>query len=95
MDPQANAAILQYLKANGEQFDADLAVALAIPIGHLRLIVAELSAAGDVICCQVTRFIDGNKLEGTSCRLSCNLPAPARGRKPAANRKPNEELPEE
>ena len=91
MDTQANAAILQYLKANGEQLDVDLASALSIPISRLRQLVVELSAAGDVICCQATRFIEGRKVEGTSCRLSCDLPAPARGRKPAAARKPGDE----
>ena len=91
MDTQANAAILQYLKANGEQLDVDLASALSIPISRLRQLVVELSAAGDVICCQPPRFIEGRIVEGTSWRLSCVLPAPARGRKPAAARKPGDE----
>ena len=95
VDNQANVSILQYLKANGEQMDSDLAEALSIPISRLRDLVAELSIAGDVICCQVTRYIDGHKFEGTSCRLSCDLPAPARGRKPAAARKPVLEIPHE
>ena len=90
MDNQASVAILQYLKANGEQIDSDLAKALALPLARLREHVAELSATGDVICCKVTRFVEGRKIEGTSCRLSCDLPAPARGRKPAAARKPPE-----
>lgn len=95
MDTQANVTILQYLKANGEKLDSELAEALAIPIGQLRDLVAELSVTGDVICCKVTRFVEGRKIEGTSCRLSCDLPAPARGRKPAP-RKPvdPEPLPE-
>jgi len=87
VDTQANAAILQYLKANGEQLDVDLASALSIPISRLRQLVVELSAAGDVICCHVTRFVDGKKIEGTSCRLSCDLPAPTRGRKPGGSKK--------
>ena len=59
--------------------DADISLALDIPMNQLKTQVAELSASGDVICCKVTRFIDGKKIEGTSCRLSCDLPAPARG----------------
>ena len=95
VDTQVTVSILQYLKANGEQMDFDLAKALSIPIARLRDLVAELSLAGDVICCQVTRYINGQKIEGTSCRLSCDLPAPARGRKPAAAKKLAQELPVE
>ena len=80
------ASILDYLKANGEQLDSDLSRALGIPMLQLRNVVAELSATGDVICCKVTRFNEGRKIEGTSCRLSCELPAPARGRKPGVKK---------
>lgn len=91
-----NAAILKYLRANGEQLDAEIAQALRIPIAQLTPLVAQLSAAGDVICCKVTRFVDGKKIEGTSCRLSCDLPAPARGRKPGVKKEPHldQSLPE-
>ncbi|MDR0378868.1 MAG: ArsR family transcriptional regulator [Candidatus Accumulibacter sp.] len=81
-----NASILDYLKANGEQLDVDIAVALHIPMPQLKAQVEQLSASGDIICCHVTRFIDGKKIEGTSCRLSCDLPAPARGRKPGGKK---------
>ena len=82
-----NAPILKHLKANGEQLDAEIAKALNIPIAQLRVQVAQLAAAGDVICCNVTRYIDGKKVEGISCRLSCDLPTPARGRKPGGPKK--------
>jgi hypothetical protein len=81
-----NVSILDYLKANGEQLDMDIAAALHIPMPQLRTLVEQLSASGDVICCHVTRFIDGKKIEGTSCRLSCDLPAPSRGRKPGGKK---------
>ena len=81
-----NASILKFLKANGEQLDSEISQALNIPMTQLKNQVAQLSASGDVICCQVTRFIDGKKIEGTSCRLSCDLPAPARGRKPGVKK---------
>ena len=84
-----NASILKFLRANGEQLDSEISQALHIPLAQLRDQVAELSASGEVICCQVTRFIDGKKIEGTSCRLSCDLPAPARGRKPGVKKDPN------
>ena len=57
-----NAAILKHLRANGEQLDAEIAQALRIPMAQLKTQVAELSASGDVICCKVTRFIDGKKI---------------------------------
>ena len=82
-----DASILKYLRANGEQLDADLSKALNIPMTQLHSLVDKLAASGDVICCKVTRFIDGKKIEGTSCRLSCDLPAPARGRKPGGAKK--------
>ena len=84
-----NAAILKYLKANGEQLDSEISKALNISMTQLRNQVALLSASGDVICCKVTRYVDGKKIEGTSCRLSCDLPAPARGRKPGAKKDPD------
>ncbi len=87
-----NASILQFLKSNGERLDADIAKALNIPIAQLRNQVSQLSSAGDVICCKVTRYIEGQKIEGVSCRLSCDLPAPARGRKPGVKKDPAADL---
>jgi hypothetical protein len=81
-----NASILKFLRSNGEQLDAEISQALNIPMAQLKTQVAQLSASGDVICCKVTRFIDGKKIEGTSCRLSCDLPAPTRGRKPGVKK---------
>jgi hypothetical protein len=88
-------SILKFLRANGEQLDSEISQALNIPMAQLKTQVAQLSASGDVICCKVTRFIDGKKIEGTSCRLSCDLPAPARGRKPGVKKDPeSDKLPE-
>ena len=84
-----NATILKFLRANGEQLDAEISQALQIPMAQLKTQVAQLSASGDVICCKVTRYTDGKKIEGTSCRLSCDLPAPARGRKPGVKKDPD------
>ena len=84
-----NAAILKYLKANGEQLDSEISQALNMSMTQLKNQVAQLSASGDVMCCKVTRYIDGKKIEGTSCRLSCDLPAPARGRKPGVKKDPD------
>lgn len=77
-------SILDFLKTSGEQLDAEIAAALGMPMTTVRRDVSQLSAAGDVICCKVTRYVDGQKIEGVSCRLSGSLPTPARGPKPGA-----------
>lgn len=81
-----NASILDFLKANGEQLDAQIAEALQMPMTLVTRHMSQLSSAGEVICCKVTRYIDGKPIEGVSCRLSCSVPPPARGRKPGAKR---------
>jgi len=63
-------SILDFLKTSGEQLDAEIAEALQMPMTTVRRDVSQLSAAGDVICCKVTRYVNGNKIEGVSCRLS-------------------------
>ena len=75
--------ILRFLKNNGEQLDIQIAQALNIPMPHLQREIAQLSQANEIICCNLTRFVAGQKIEGVSCRLSCDMPAAARGRKPA------------
>jgi len=79
-----NASILDFLKANGERLDAEIAAALQMPVTLVTSHMSQLSSAGEVICCKVTRYIDGKPIEGVSCRLSCHVPPPARGRKPGA-----------
>ncbi len=80
------ANILQFLRTNGEQLDAEIAKALHISKPQVLTHISELSAAGDVICCQVTRFHGGKKVEGVSCRLSAYVPPKATGPKPGAKR---------
>jgi hypothetical protein len=77
------ADILRFLKNNGEQLDAQIAQALNIPLPQLQHQIAQLSLENEIICCNLTRYVNGTKIEGTSCRLSCDTPAAARGRKPA------------
>lgn len=81
-----NTQILAYLEANGEGLDADIAKALHVPVALVRTHVSQLSMAGEVICCMVTRYRGGRKIEGVSCRKSGKLPTPARGPKPGAKR---------
>ena len=91
-DSQMTETIVAYLRANAEQLDVDMAEALNIPIVELREQIAQLAASGDVICRRVTRFIDGRKIEGISCRLSCDPPTPARGRKPGVKKDDDSEV---
>ena len=84
-------AITQYLRTNGEQLNADIAKALKIPRDVVKRHVSQLAAAGDVICCKVTRYSDGKKVEDVSCRLSAYVPPRSPGRKPGVKRPANSE----
>ena len=81
-----NATILEYLRNNGEQLDADIAKALHMPQALVEKHISQLSSAGEVICCHVTRYLGGKKIEGVSCRLSAFVPPRATGPKPGAKR---------
>ena len=82
MPTEINASILEFLKANGQRMESEIADALKIPVNRVKNHVADLKSSGDIICCSVTRYDAGKKIEGISCRLSCYTPPPARGRKP-------------
>jgi hypothetical protein len=73
------SSILQFLRTSGEQLDAQIAQARRMPMTTVRRQVSQLAASGEVICCKVTRYADGKKIEGVSCRLSGRLPVPNRG----------------
>lgn len=65
-----NASILEFLQNNGEQMDAEIAKALRMPMTLVQSHLLQLLSTREVICCKVTRYLDGKKIEGTSCRLS-------------------------
>jgi DNA-binding Lrp family transcriptional regulator len=79
-------SILSFLRTNGEQLDAEIAEALNMPKTQVQRHIAQLSSSGEVICCRVTRFVNGKKVEGVSCRLSAYIPPRATGPKPGAKR---------
>jgi DNA-binding Lrp family transcriptional regulator len=81
-----NAAILEYLRSNGEQLDVEIAKALRMPKAAVQNHISQLSTAGEVICCRVTRFDGAKKIEGVSCRLSAYVPPRATGPKPGAKK---------
>ncbi|TCS71714.1 hypothetical protein EDC61_10857 [Sulfuritortus calidifontis] len=74
--------ILQYLKANGEQLDADIAAGTGVSLKNVRQLLTELSAKGDVIMCRTTRYTNGKPVEGMLCRASGYIPPASPGRKP-------------
>ena len=76
--------ILKYLKDRGEQLDSEIAAATGMPIESVRRHVSALSARGEVMTCQSTRFNDGKKVEGLLCRIAGYIPPAAPGRKPKA-----------
>jgi predicted ArsR family transcriptional regulator len=78
--------ILQYLQLHGEQLDADLATELKLPLEQVRAELRDLSAQGRVMTCYVTRFREGNKIEGWSSRIAGFTPPPSPGRKPNPTR---------
>jgi DNA-binding Lrp family transcriptional regulator len=81
-----NESILQFLRTNGEQLDAEIAKSLHVSKSVVLNHISQLSSAGEVICCQVTRYFGGKKIEGVSCRLSAYVPPKASGPKPGAKR---------
>lgn len=89
MPTQIDAAILHFLKTNGPQSESQIAEALNLPVAQVHGHVAQMSSAGEIICCSLTQFKDGKKIEGISCRLSCYTPPAARGRKPGVKKNAN------
>lgn len=79
--------ILQYLKDHGEQLDADIAVAIGIPLANVHIHLSELVAKGAIMACRSIRFDKGKKIEGISCRLAGYIPPAASGRKPKSQLK--------
>jgi hypothetical protein len=65
-----NASIIDYLHINGEKMESEIAKGLQVPMALVQSHLAQLSSTGDVICCKVTRYLGGKKIEGTSYRLS-------------------------
>jgi len=79
-----STSILQYLKKHGQQVDWEIAAAIGLPLPQVRITLTELSARGEISKCSVTRFSDGQPVEGMLCRIAGTIPPQAPGRKPAA-----------
>lgn len=77
-------SILQYLKKHGQQVDWEIAAAMDIPLHSVRSALSDLSARGEISRCSVTRFFDGQPVEGMLCRIAGTIPPQAPGRKAGA-----------
>ena len=77
-------SILQYLKKHGQHIDYEIADAIKIPLPEIRASLSALSERGEISRCSVTRFSNGNPIEGMLCRISGTIPPASPGRKPGA-----------
>lgn len=75
-------AILQYLKKHGQKIDWEIAAGTNIPLNEVRESLTQLSNIGEISRCIVTRFSDGQPVEGMLCRIAGTIPPQAPGRKP-------------
>lgn len=74
--------ILHHLKRHGQQLDSEIATATGIPLAKIRTSLSELSAQGEISRCSVTRYNNGEAVEGMLCRIAGSIPRPTPGRKP-------------
>jgi predicted ArsR family transcriptional regulator len=75
---------LRCLKKYGQRLGLEIAAEMRVPLAAARKLLAELSAAGDVVMCQPTRHEGATMIEAWQCRVSGFVPVPAPGRKPKA-----------
>lgn len=73
--------ILDYLKANGECIDSEIAKAVGLSLPNTLVQLAELAAKREIMAYQSTSFENGKKVEGMKCRVTGFLPKAAPGRK--------------
>ncbi len=78
------ASIIEHLKKHGQLADWEIASATKIPLAKVQATLESLSARGEVSRCSITRFVDGERMEGMLCRISGSIPPKAPGRKPSA-----------
>lgn len=73
--------ILDYLKKHGESLDADIAKEVGLSLPKLRPLLDDLTAKGDIMSYQSTKFVNGKLIEGMRCRVSGFIPKATPGRK--------------
>jgi DNA-binding IclR family transcriptional regulator len=73
--------ILSCLTKYGQRLDSELAKETGMPLAKVRQHLAELTATGAIVTCNLTRFEQGKRIDALVCRLSGWAPPPAPGRK--------------
>lgn len=76
--------ILQCLKKYGQRLDLEIAKETGVPLATVRQRLTDLSAAGAVVMCNLTRFENGKRIDAWQCRVSGYVPPMAPGRKAKA-----------
>lgn len=74
--------ILNHLRKHGQLRDSEIAVALGLRLASVRSSLSDLAAQGQISCCNVTSFQQGQPVEEVLCRVSGYIPPAAPGRKP-------------
>lgn len=73
--------IIAYLKKHGESLDADIAKEVGLSLSKVRPLLDDLTAKGDIMSYQSTKFVNGKSIIGMRCRISGFIPKAAPGRK--------------
>ena len=79
--------ILDYLKKHGESHDAQIAEAIGLTLSETRIQLAVLKSKNEIMVCQSTRFVKGEKIESLICRISGYVVRSKPGAKPKVNLK--------
>jgi len=62
--------VMQCLKKHGQRLDLEIAAEMRVPLATVRKLLAELSAAGEVVMCKLTRYEGSKTIEAWQCRVS-------------------------
>ena len=76
--------VLQNLKKHGQRLDSEIAAATGLPAAQVRAALSELSARGEISTCSVTKYKDGQAIEGVQGRIFGFIPPATPGKKPGA-----------
>ncbi|MBK6337219.1 MAG: ArsR family transcriptional regulator [Betaproteobacteria bacterium] len=70
---------LQCLKKYGQRLDLEIAKETGVPLATVRQRLVDLTATGEVIMCNLTRFENGKRIDAWQCRVSGLCPASGPG----------------
>lgn len=73
--------ILQFLRRNGEQLDAELAAAAGLSLSETRERIRQLAEKGKVTTLSSTRMLEGERIVGIRCRIATDTRRTKAGRR--------------